>query len=454
MEWEIHDNGVSIGGGPNAPKTELKKTEKSKVRKLKKALEEEKAHSDALLLKLKKARRRNKMFLDSCGESSGQKHSTMREEFQGHDLNEASFSLSSSINNLSFASLSVPECKPVADDGEIDKKTFQQWKDHLESSMLLTGISDEFTKMNVFRVRAGRKLLDVLDNTKTQLNSPDIITAPYSNAMHRLSSYFGSREYAFMQREKLRTVTQNKDESDLKYVKRVVEAAKVCDFDENRLIESVSDVIQFHATNPKVREVARKILRKGGSHIDLLDKVRSIEVEKMHENIYTKHNQQPQQVEVAAITRQPQQSGFGNIRGAYRGGYRGGSRYVRGGMRPNPGFHMNYPGNANSGYVPASKYQRGSSLRPNWSTREAPQGFTPQVFCWRCTSKFHEAHECSAQFKICRKCNEKGHLERVCTGSSKINSDKTGGPSPNVSKIAAITMFENETTTEDNVSAE
>ncbi|XP_055604497.1 uncharacterized protein LOC129752751 [Uranotaenia lowii] len=455
MECENHDNGASVGGGTKAPNME-KKNSKSKIRRLEQALAAEKTQKDELLSKLKKARRRNKMFLESHGEPSTPRHSTMREEYQGHNFNEASFSLSSSINNLSFASLSVPECKPVSDDGEIDKKTFNQWKDHLESSMLLTGISDEFTKMNVFRIRAGRKLLDVLDNTKTNFNTPDITTAPYSNAMHRLCSYFGSREYAFMQREKLRTMTQNKDEPDFKYVKRIIEAAKVCDFDENRLVESVTDVIQFHATNAKVREVARKILRKGGSYIDLLDKVRSIEVEKMHESIYATHSNQVKQVEVAAITQQPQRSGFGNNRGGYRGGYRGGFRYNRGGIRstqPNPGHSLNNRIDGNNGYMRTLNFQRSAYNRTNWSSPETSQGFMLNHACWRCTSKFHEAHECSARFKVCRSCNEEGHLERVCPGSSSTSRsdfNKSGGPQSKIPKIAAVSMYEDEKIVEDN----
>lgn len=47
---------------------------------------------------------------------------------------------------------------------EIDKLSFTRWCDILQSGMALAGISDEETKSNIFKMKAGSKLLDILDN--------------------------------------------------------------------------------------------------------------------------------------------------------------------------------------------------------------------------------------------------------------------------------------------------
>lgn len=87
--------------------------------------------------------------------------------------------------------------------------------------MELAGISDEHTKINVFKVKAGPMLLEILEGTSTQ-PTPDVTIAPFSNAMRRLKKFFGSREYRLAQRQKFRSMAQGVDEPDSRYLKRVV----------------------------------------------------------------------------------------------------------------------------------------------------------------------------------------------------------------------------------------
>lgn len=118
--------------------------------------------------------------------------SLKHEDYSGNQSN-----LLSSMNTLSVAPLNIPECKPAENEDEIDRKSFETWKDLLEASMASIRVTNETTKMDILKVNAGPKLLDVLEGTPPQ-TLPDAKIAPYSNAMKRLKDFFGSREYSPM----------------------------------------------------------------------------------------------------------------------------------------------------------------------------------------------------------------------------------------------------------------
>lgn len=119
-----------------------------------------------------------------------------------------------SMNQLSMASINVPECKP-GDDGEIHRQTYELWKELLLDSMSLAGLVDEQTKFTFFfKVKAGIKLLQIFRNTKSQSGDPDPQTKPFSNAMHRLKSYFGSGSDVMLMRRKMALMGQRADETD------------------------------------------------------------------------------------------------------------------------------------------------------------------------------------------------------------------------------------------------
>lgn len=315
-----------------------KMSSKQRIALLKKALEEEKKRSASFSMRLKKPRnksqthntaasvnrpfkQRNSAVLDKpqwdVSENSPEEmiltNSPETDDSEQRRLTESSFRMS--MNNLSFASLNIPECKPVEGDDDIDRRSFEQWREMLETSMQLVGVTDEYTKVRLFKIKAGSKLLSILENTSSPAEAPSPESYPYSNAVTRLQNFFGSRDYRLMQRQKLRSMTQNVGESDVKYVKRVVAVAKLCDFNDEQLMENVAYVIQSHAPNPKIREISRKILRKGGSIATLLEKIQAYELERVHEDIYQKnHSKQPRST-VAAVTtseqpsRQPEENG-------------------------------------------------------------------------------------------------------------------------------------------------
>lgn len=73
-------------------------------------LEEERKRNASLLAKLKKAKTSNKLLEKSMNERSFDNNSV----------------LMASMSNLSFASLQVPECKPIDGEDEIDRKSYEQ----------------------------------------------------------------------------------------------------------------------------------------------------------------------------------------------------------------------------------------------------------------------------------------------------------------------------------------
>ncbi|XP_058834714.1 uncharacterized protein LOC131691950 [Topomyia yanbarensis] len=228
-------------------------------------------------------------------------------------------------------------------------------------------------------------LLDVLESTVSSSTAPDEKVLPYSNAMYRLREIHGSRDYILLQRQKLRSMTQSPDEPNVKFVKRVAAVAKLCDYSSEQMMETVADVVQSHTLNIKVREAGRKVMRKGGSITELLDKVRSAEIERQSKEIYAKNHQQPA-AEIAATSYATSHPFHG---------YGHGSNFQSEGgfQRPRGGFQSRTRG----AYVNA-----------------AGEGYRKRVPCWRCSSNFHRPHNCHAIDKVCRNCEVKGRIARAC----------------------------------------
>lgn len=408
-------------------------------------LEEERKRNASLLAKLKKAKSDNRRLEQSMDGSFVRMHSTIREDNTGNEQNSV---FMASMSNLSFGSLNVPECKPFDGEEEIDRKSFEQWRHMLEASMQLAGVVDETTKMNIFTIKAGPKLLDVLEGTVTHSDSPDVAIFPYANAIHRLTAFFGSRDYIFMQRQKLRSLSQIAGETDVKYVKRVIAIAKLCDFNDTNLVEQVADSVQQHALNRRVREAGRKILRKGGSLADLLDKVRTLEMDQLNEDLFAKNHQQSAQVAAVSLDGRRNQNdrdnnGFGSAR--------------------NQANVQQYQRGANNAFGMArSNRNVERRFTSSWGTGRGGRGFARRNFvrnlsripCWRCTSRQHQPSECYAIDQVCRNCNVKGHFERAChqrapgtssAGSTKRRySNETQQSSSRPKKIALVKKDEDD----------
>lgn len=396
-------------------------------------MEIERQRNATLASKLKKAKAKNRKLVSSAKSTPvpSRFQSTMRANHLEGTEYSGNGSLSASMSGLSFASLNITECKPTEGEDEIDRKSFENWRDLLEASMKLVGAVDEETKMSIFRIKAGSKLLEILEGTISSPSTPSAEIAPYSNAMKRLVDHFGSRDYCLLQRQKLRSLTQGVNESDLKYVKRVVSSARLCNFSDDQFLENVAEVIQYHALSLKVREMGRKILRKGGTIPELLEKVRAFEMDRFNEEVFAKTHR-PLQAEVSVIsTSKPPVSDRAHVH--------------------NPRFGVDRSRPTYQSAKALSNQERSSKNQPLSGNRYPYRGDgaldTKQKQCFRCLSRLHPHYECPVAGRVCRNCLCKGHIARACTeprGPSKrkptVDSEAQDGPAPK--KIALLSEDE------------
>lgn len=291
----------------------------------------------------------------------------------------------SSMNQLSVASINVPECKPT-DDGDVHRQTFEVWKDLLVDSMNLAGIDDEHTMFTVFKVKAGIKLLQIFRNTKSQNDDPDPQTRPFSNAMHRLKSYFGSGSDIMLMRRKLALMAQRADETDLAFITRVGSTAQLCGYDDGKEFEEIVATIAEHARDKEMRITALRMLSKKGCFTDLIDQVRELESIKLNKEYVMRRHGKLNQASVAAVTTPYQRQQRFPERYQSRN-----KPYQRSEQKPRTGWRPPRDTNLNSNNTEQSKTK-----------------------CWRCDSVFHSEDECFAKGKVCNNCGDLGHIRRAC----------------------------------------
>ncbi|XP_061497550.1 uncharacterized protein LOC133391099 [Anopheles gambiae] len=324
----------------------------------------------------------------------------------------------STMTAMSFATLQMSSCIPNPGEEEIDSSTFQRWKGQFEAAMDFAGISDETMKMNAFKMKAESKLLDMLLMTPSDSSLKDGKEFPYSNAIERLEKYYCSHDYVFFQRQKLRSLVQNKNESDSSYVKRVIECAKICNYKKDQLLETVVDVTSTHATNAKVRAIGRKVLRKSGSLVDFLDRVRACEIESINEETFAIKHQPNKIGEIAAVSY---------------------------GSRPIDSYRKRYQ-HSNSYRRSYSTRQPSSSWNKGGSSQHTTDRFSSnrRERCWRCSGNYHLPEDCHAANKRCHNCQVVGHIERACRlipqHLTKRRATETTEPAQTtkIRKIAAI----------------
>nr|XP_029717732.1 uncharacterized protein LOC109409203 [Aedes albopictus] len=264
-------------------------------------LEIERSRSSALAEQLKQVQEGNCSSKDSVdsmatGSAAGQNFyagagpSSTRRAEQLSALEGTRFV--SSINQLLVSSVNIPECK-APEGEELQRHSFEMWKEMLQDSMSLAGDQDEKIKYTVFKLKAGPKLLDIFRNTKSDQGAPNAEELPYSNAMHRLKAYFGSGSDVMLQRRKLALMTQLEGETDLNFISRVGTTARHCDFGEEKEFDEIVATVAGHARSKEVRVTALQMLNSGGTLTDLIDKIRHIEAVRINEEYYEqKHGKQ------------------------------------------------------------------------------------------------------------------------------------------------------------------
>ncbi|XP_062546292.1 uncharacterized protein LOC134212426 [Armigeres subalbatus] len=323
-----------------------------------------------------------------------------------HSFEESRFLCS--MNQLSVASINLPECR--ATDGEqIHRQTFEQWKDLLVDSLKLAGIEDETTMYTVFKVKAGPRLLEIFRNTSSDVGAPNPDSEPFSNALHRLKSYFGSGSDIMLLRRRLALMVQKHDESDLNFIARVGSTARLCQFEEDKEFEEVVATVAEHARSREVRTTALKMLSRKGSFTELVDKVRELEAIQLNEEyVMQKHGKRSDQPALIAPVRSWESN-----------------RSTRG-NKTNRG----YPSRRGGWYTPRGR-QASSGVQ------NQPQG---RERCWRCFSVYHSANICTAKDKVCNRCGSIGHIRRACVFGGPKRTAQEMETTP--AKIAAVEKVE------------
>lgn len=316
-------------------------------------------------------------------------------------------SLLATMSNMSLSSLNIPECKPSKGETDIDKKAYEHWKEILSASFNLVHATDEQAKMDIFRIKAGPKLLEVMQGTSSTAEMPDPRNKPFSNALARLDNYYGSRTYIIGQRGKLMNMVQQSGESSVSFVRRVSASAKLCGYKTEEEMEAVVRTIVKGTIDSRVRVLAHRNWVNQGDVNSLIALVHDREMEILNEEEYQKVNRQ-NTVTIAAVTQSA------DSRAQFRRGT--GSGY-RGIQRGRGAFHRG-----------RAHYQGPS--------RKA---------CWRCASIYHDASGCPNIDKVCHNCKRRGHLARSCTLSPQVavghkRTHTAAGEGEPVPKIAAITQ--------------
>lgn len=290
-------------------------------------------------------------------------------------------SLWATVNHMSLGSLNIPECKPSDGETDIDKKAYEHWKEIVTASFNLVRATDEHAKMDIFRIKAGTKLLEVMQGTSTTADMPDERNLPFSNAIARLDKYFGSRTYIIGQRGKLMNTVQLKGESNISFVRRVAAAAKLCDYKGEEEMEAIVRTIVKGTTDSRVRILAHRNWVSQGDMNSLIAMVHDREMEISNEEEYQKLNR-PISSTIAAVS-QPTEP-----RGQFR-------------RATGPRFKGNQRGRG--------AYHRGQCHN---------QGLSRSA-CWRCASMYHGPADCPNIDKVCHNCNRRGHLARTCSALSR-----------------------------------
>lgn len=218
--------------------------------------------------------------LNVANEIQHARSSTECEESTG----TVSQTLLASVNNMS-----IPECKQSAGEVDIDKKAYKYWKDILVASLNLIQATNEGIKMDIFRIKAGPNLLELLQETKSSAGMPNEHSHPFENALARLDSYFGSRAYMLSQRSKLLYIMQRDAETNIQFVRRVAAYANMCGYDkDDDEMEAVARTVIKSSTDKRVRTLAHRNWVKQGSLKDLIELVRDYETELSNEKEFQK----------------------------------------------------------------------------------------------------------------------------------------------------------------------
>lgn len=351
-----------------------------------------------------------------------------------------------SMNQMSASSISVPECKASVEGEDISRLDYEYWEDLLVNSLTLAGITDEAMKMVVLKVKAGRKLLEVLKGTESTNEAPDESTHPFANAMFRLKKHFESISDVMIHRRKLATMVQTETEGDKAFIQRVATEAQQCGYSEDQRFDEILNTVAVRASHHKVRAEAVKWMNRraknpkqeGVTLQEFIEKIKEIETIRLNEDYVTKRQAELNAAPVNAIRAVSRPSP--EIAGPSRYGddrtVAGTSRSSAYKMRSAYGKSAyQKPNNQVYGRMPYQKpYSQGNGRKPfqpsnnrggrNLQILNEPDARDPDR-CPRCNSISHSEQNCYATRLTCYTCGRVGHMFRACPFSFAPGNTRT-----------------------------
>ncbi|XP_062534363.1 uncharacterized protein K02A2.6-like [Armigeres subalbatus] len=362
MASKRYDNGVAIA--PN---------KKKKISKLDAAMRDlSEANSSNVLLteELEKAHETIRSLQFSLSSARSEFEEVNSVEFENNlgpsstknHRNEPAVEMTqfmSTMNQMTISSINVPECKPSAEGEDISRLDYDAWQDLLVNSLALAGVTDEMTKFVVFK------------NLQVRLQNEAI--QPFSNAMHRLKSYFfASTSDIMLQRRKLALMAQQPSESDLAFIRRIMLVARQCDYPEEKQFEEVLSTVAEQAKHKEIRIAALKMMSRKASLSELIDKVREIETIRLNEEYVAKKQ----------VVTEPLTASVNAVRATAEG------QYVT--FLATQPQHMVEPHTNEQIFV-----------------EDEDKGLSEEHF-------YHAAEQCFAIKMTCHNCGGVGHLLRAC----------------------------------------
>ncbi|XP_055585407.1 uncharacterized protein LOC129738246 [Uranotaenia lowii] len=356
-----------------------------------------------------------------------------------------------SLNQMSIASIAIPECKPLENSSVIERQAFNNWKDLLVDSLKLAGINDEQVKFTVFKVKAGSRLLEIYRNIHSSPGAPDFEIYPFTNAMYRLSTHFSSDTDVMMQRRKLAMIQQNPEESDLNFVMRLGSLARLCNYDGDKEFSEIINVIAGSAKNKDVRKMAMKMMSCKGTFSQVVDKVKEIETIRMNEEFF----QQKLPPKEPAMLARVDYTGSSERGAPKRPWSQGNSRFDSGVMNPwkeaqnryssaggmRNRFQNNRSTTGSSSPWKNSPNAKALSTRGGFGNRSSSLrggSGTNENKCVHCHSVFHKSSDCFAKEYQCKNCDEFGHIIRACPHppmKRRRMEQRFKGPSASISAV-------------------
>lgn len=287
-------------------------------------------------------------------------------------------------------------CVPQ-DGGEIQITDWECWKKRFEAWLKASNIHDPVDQQTYFDVYAGDKLAIAL------MTAPEISNAweeGYKLTVRQLDAVFKSRSSSFALKKDFRSMAQQKSETNVGFLSRLMKAAlRIWDRTDPLIDSEIMLTMAVNSTNVKMQEFALRISSDGSvlrnNYEDLVNQARLVD-----SMVELKSSSESRVLAVS--DRQP---------------------YV-----PRPTYNGPTYNNGQDAKRGGDKNQSRAS-----KDRGTRQSFNNSGACFRCGLKGHSPFDCRHLNENCRFCRARGHSIDVCR--TKERAARSDGEDSSAKKV-------------------